>query len=423
MTYMISGEILMKKFLSKAAPYAVFAACGLSFNLLYSWAVGRSSSVGSILLDVLLFVCSASLIATLIRRRVLPAALVRALDRLAGKSPMSLLRGVGVFVSSYPLLILGLVSIVVWGRSAPAVQSLPATAQAMYSAANLLGMGWFVFNMVAITFSPSRVVTNGVNLVEKFILYILVLVFIRVFGAELAEGVELAKSNPDGALAVVAAFVLLRVAFSFAPNRQSPYVVARGAAMMGRADQIRRPRLPADLHRTAVHEAGHLILFGARGEWPSDLTVNVLSEVGPDDIYRGQVVHARPESDTLTESALLWSMRMRLAGGEAERITFGERADGGSGDNDNWLTDATAYLLCGFGEVFYANPATTAQREHNRVVLNGLKGRCMDDARALLEANREVLDELAAAILESKVMHIEALTPFLSRVAKTASEV
>jgi len=177
-----------------------------------------------------------------------------------------------------------------------------------------------------------------------------------------------------------------------------------------------KPRKPEDIQRTAIHEAGHVLLFAMRGELPEAFTVSVHAEISGHDLYRGRVEYAQPAPDVLTEGYLRWSMLMHLAGAEAEFIALGERADGAQTDNEKWLGAATAYLSSGFGEVFYAAPADDAQIEHNRVVLNALKSECTQEVRTFFTANRQVLDELSAVIAKDKVLNREQLVPYVARV-------
>jgi hypothetical protein len=131
---------------------------------------------------------------------------------------------------------------------------------------------------------------------------------------------------------------------------------------------------------------------------------------------RGQVTHGDKAPEGQTEGYLYWYMLMRLAGSEAEYIATGERADGFRDDNSAWLDVATTYLLSGFGEVFYKEPDSDMQLNHNRAVLNDLKARCVSEVRDLLTANRTLLDELAVTIADQKTMNRDQLAPYLTRV-------
>jgi hypothetical protein len=210
--------------------------------------------------------------------------------------------------------------------------------------------------------------------------------------------------------------IVVRFAFAFAPARSVE--AARNVEPAGYAVMAHHlgERLAQDIHRTAVHEAGHLLLYGCRGELPAELAVKVLAKIGCRDLDCGQVTHGDKAPDVQTEGNLYWYMLMLLAGSEAEYIATGERADGARDDNSAWLDVATAYLSSGFGEVFYKEPDSDIQLNHNRAVLNDLKARCVREVRELLTANRNLLDELAAAIADQKTMNRDQLAPYLTRV-------
>lgn len=396
---------------------AISATAGLAFNLMLGWLLGWHLSVFGLAVNVLTFISGAALTGYLIEKRLLPGILLRALDRVPPVSAkalgMSLLR----FGAEYPALVFGLVAIPLLAGSTPPVETLPKAAQAVYNAALILGLLWIVASAISLAFFAPATVGGAISLVERFILFSLVLFVVRSIGPELADGVRIAKENPDACLAVVAAFILLRVAFAFSPSRN--YVVAHGSMEVAGYAVARprpKPRKPEDIFRTAIHEAGHVLMFATRGELPEAFTVSVRAEISGQDLYRGQVEYAQPAPDVLTEGYLRWSMQMHLAGAEAEFVALGERADGAETDNAKWLTAATAYLSSGFGEVFYAKPIGDAQIEHNRIALNALKAECTEEVRAFLNANRQVLGELSAVIAKDKFLNRDQLAPYAARV-------
>jgi hypothetical protein len=398
---------------------AISAAAGLAFNLLLGWLLRWHLSALGIAVNLVTFISASALARYLIDKRLLPGILLRALDRVPAVSAKALGAGLLRFVAEYPALVFGLIAIPLWAGSAPPVETLPKVAQAVYNATLILGLLWIVASAISLAFLAPATVSGAVSLVERFILLSLVLFVVRSFGPELADGVRIAKENPDASLAVVAAFVLLRVAFALSPSRS--YAVSRGSMEVAGYAVARprpMPRKPEDIQRTAIHEAGHVLMFVTRGELPEAFTVSVRAEISGYDLYRGQVEHAQPAPDVLTEGYLRWSMQMLVAGAEAEYVALGERADGAQTDNAKWLTAATAYLSSGFGEVFYTEPAGDAQIEHNRLVLNALKSECTQEVRMFLTANRQVLDELSAVIAKDKFLNRDQLAPYVARVVR-----
>jgi hypothetical protein len=398
---------------------AANVAAGVLLNLVAGWLRDWHVSPLGFTGGVIGFTAAGMLAAYLRDTRRLPGVVLQVLDRLQQTRPKDLARGLLRFVSEHPASVFGLLAVLAWGQTVPAVGTLPASAQAIYNATHTIGMTWLVLWMIwraaydaILSGNPVAV---AISLVERFIMLSLALVAVRAFGVELADVVASVKANPDGALAFVAALIVVRVAFAFAPARS--VAAARGIGAIGPAVQAQpRKRSAQDIHRTAVHEAGHLLLYSGRAELPADLSVKVLSELGDMDLYRGQVTHADNTPTVRTEGYLHWSMLMHLAGAEAEYIALGERADGSRGDNSAWLNAATVYLSSGFGEVFYAEAAGDAQLAHNRAVLNDLKARCVRQVREFLAANRVLLAELAGAIAEQKTMSRAQLAPYLARV-------
>lgn len=338
----------------------------------------------------------------------------QAQERLSQDGQKALLQGAARFLLEKFLLVFGMAAVAVFDALVPASGTLPASAQAMYDATTVLGtltlvcwMGQRVFGVLEWEESLSDTIKGCI---VRFILLAQAMIAIRAFGADLAGVVEKVKSNPDQTLGVVAALILVRVAFGVAPERRGVPVSYRGAAA------VRRQRSSQDVHRTAVHEAGHLCLYGGKAELPPGLVVKVFAEMGDQDVYRGFVGHSVHPPGMLTEGYLRWSMLLHLAGSEAERVVLGERADGSASDNSKWLDAATTYLSSGFGEVFYADPFDDDKLAHNRAVLNDLKAECTEDVRAILMENRALLDELTDVILEKKVMDRDEIAPYLVRV-------
>lgn len=397
---------------------AISATTGLAFYLMFGRLLGWHLSALGVAFNVATFTSASALTGYLVDKRLLPGILLRALDRVPPVSAKALGTGLVRFVAEYPALVFGLIAVIpLWTGNAPRLETLPPTAQAVYNATLILGLLWIVVSAVSVAIFAPATVASAISLVERFVLLSLVLVAVRAFGQELSDVVRIAKENPDASLAVAAAFVLLRAAFALSPTRMN--VVARGSLEVAGYAVARprpRPRKPEDILRTAIHEAGHVLMFAKRGELPETFTVSVRAEISGHDLYRGHVEHAQPAPDVLTEGYLRWSMQMLLAGAEAEYVALGERADGAQTDNAKWLTTATAFLSSGFGEVFYAEPASDAQIEHNRVVLNALKAECTEEVRTFLNTNQQVLDELSTAIAKDKVMNRDQLAPYVARV-------
>lgn len=321
----------------------------------------------------------------------------------------------------HPVLSLGLLLGWALETGAPATETLPPAALAIHQATLFGGIGLlliqFLWSAAVGASGGHRLGRSAVIALERLALIALALVSIRRFGLDLADAITVAKHDPDTAMAIVAAAVLLRVILAIAPNRPpvNGYEALRGVAVIA----PRAQRLPADIHRTALHEAGHLLLFAARDVLPDDLHVKVFDVLGPLDEFRGQVTHVNDRPAVLTEQYLWWSMLMRLGGTEAERVVLGDRGDGAVQDSSNWIWDATAFLANGFGTVFYAQPDGEDQREHNRAALNDLKAQCTEVVHDFLSRNEDLLAELGEVIARELRLDRERIEPFLRRAIGT----
>lgn len=321
----------------------------------------------------------------------------------------------------HPLLSIG--PLLVWAveKGAPATASLPPAALALHQASLLGGIGLlliqFLWSAAAGEGGDHGLGRSAVVTLERLTLLAMALVSIRLFGLDLAEGFNVAKHDPDTAMAIVVAAILLRVILAIAPSRPlvHGYKALRGVAVT----TSRAQRLSADIRRTAIHEAGHLLLFAARDALPDDLHVKVFEVLGPLDEFRGQVTHVNDRPEVLTEQYLWWSMLMRLGGTEAERVVLGDRGDGAIQDSANWIWDATTFLANGFGTVFYALPDGEIQREHNRAALNDLKAQCTEVVHDFLSRNAELLAEFGQVIASQLQLDRERIEPFLQRAIGT----
>jgi len=333
----------------------------------------------------------------------------------------------GQLLAEHPLLFAWLAFVIGARTIAPSAESLPKAAHDVYTAAMVTGAMWI--SLTALWRLMTLVATGlhrevALYVFERLVMLAAGLLLIRINASYIIDCLAWAKAHPDAMLAAAAGAVVVVGMFSLAPRRlpagtaitygAEPYERGISKASMVAA---RQRRAAEEIRRTAIHEAGHLLYFADLPELPADLSVRVLEEIGPTDEFRGQVWHGGNWPAVQTEHFPHWSMLMRLAGSEAEYVLLGDRADGSNGDNANWLRAAVTFLDSGFGEVYYPDAHIPAEREHNRAVLNTLKAAHVDEVRARLSRNREVLTELADAILEHKTMSREEIAPYLARVS------
>lgn len=304
------------------------------------------------------------------------------------------------------------------------LDSLTAQMQMLHQWTLVIGLGawllWVVSHGVPAAISGDRplmyIVAHGF---VRIALVGLVLLVERCLDDEFAWVVPMLKDNPELAYSISLGAVLVYAALSFAPRMSTREMRVATAHAMMNSEAPRWARERKDVHRTSVHEAGHVLMFALKKTLPSSLKVEVFTHLGRHDEYRGKVTHPNELGDTLLESELVWKMLLSLSGTEAELLVFGERANGTFGDNQSWMQAAHAYLSSGFGEPYYSKPSDDAQYEHNLLVMTRLKEVCTTRVAAFMTANQELLQELGLVIEESRVMQLEQLQPYLERVVGT----
>lgn len=316
-----------------------------------------------------------------------------------------------------PVIAIGMLALVV-DHSAPAINAVPDSAAAVYRLVLLGGAavlaGTLLGAAVSRPWGRGAALSHGVRVTATRVMLLwLALGLIRLLGTDLDSLVGWIVMNPHDALTLLAAAAVLHTVFAVIPDRPEE----RGYEALPAFATVttRRVRSASDIFRTAVHEAGHLLLYAARPELPSDLTVTVLFEIGPTDTYRGQVTHTEGTPDIFTESYMWWSMLLHLGGSEAEAVVLGDRGDGSQGDYLSWMGVANAFLANGFGQAYFVQSSGDEQREHNRAVLNDLKARGTYVVSEYLLANSALLADLAHLIVGELTLTREQLEPLLSR--------
>ena len=326
-------------------------------------------------------------------------------------------------VVQHPALAIGFATAMSLAVVAPSLDALPVAVQEVYRIVLAAGVSGLLMSlimglsagMVGETKVPKTLMTT---FIQRLVLLTAALELIKAAGRPLADMLQWIHAHPDGALAAVTGALLARGIVSLLPAPNTDHE-AYGYGVAAAASNERRTLSVEDIRRAAVHEAGHLLSFAALPALPADLTVNVLEELRPEDGTSGYVRYTRVVRELSTESELCWVMFCALAGAEAELCLLGERSDGATADNRDWLRAASRFLASGLGEVFYEVPAGEAQIAHNRAVLNGLKASHVVELGRFFDGNRAVLADLAQTIEENKTLCCAEIRPYLDRVVLT----
>lgn len=169
----------------------------------------------------------------------------------------------------------------------------------------------------------------------------------------------------------------------------------------------------------AAHEAGHALVYAALGALPADIKL-VLNEKADARgalgfITNVKVPHRLPEARFVE-----WYLHMLLAGKAGEAAVHGTATLGGAKDHQRWLREATTFLASQENGVFYVNPQSKLELEHNEAKLDALKAQQQETLRRFFAVNADIHQALAQDLREQRTMEREALLPYLSRVKMVA---
>jgi ATP-dependent Zn protease len=178
---------------------------------------------------------------------------------------------------------------------------------------------------------------------------------------------------------------------------------------------------PAELERTARHEAGHAFLSWLSGDKPSYLTIVARSGHG------GYMQHGDNESKGIyTRAELLARIRTALGGRAAEMVYYGEDegvSTGASGDLAT-ATDVARSIICAYGmdEDFglaVIEPSGAGSAEVREAVNKILKAELENAIRSLRE-HRGAVDALVSALLKENRLTGKQIDDILVQAASPA---
>ena len=178
---------------------------------------------------------------------------------------------------------------------------------------------------------------------------------------------------------------------------------------------------PAELERTARHEAGHAFLSWLSGDKPSYLTIVARSGHG------GYMQHGDNESKGIyTRAELLARIRTALGGRAAEMVYYGEDegvSTGASGDLAT-ATDIARSIICAYGmdEDFglaVIEPSGAGSAEVREAVNKILKAELENAIRSLRD-HRGAVDALVSALLKENRLTGKQIDDILVQAASPA---
>ncbi|WP_122530946.1 hypothetical protein [Pseudomonas viridiflava] len=217
-------------------------------------------------------------------------------------------------------------------------------------------------------------------------------------------------------LTCLAGLVTLGVVASLPINLLSQYLFSRFDFCRSIKTPWRHviPFTKQDHRSIAIHEAGHAIIMALDPLIDDNCKVYLAQD--PADGTFGYCRHARWPHNIHSRDYYVMRMVGYLAGVEAERLVIGSPGMGGSSDYRIWLELAQRMMRTDPDEVFFPDPKTAPEIEHNRLALNDMRRKHQAIARKILEVNQEVLEQLAARLMECFELKGPELLGFLERV-------
>ncbi|TAL80716.1 MAG: hypothetical protein EPN77_19450 [Candidimonas sp.] len=317
-----------------------------------------------------------------------------------------------------------LAAIFAWRHSASSAAALPSIARGIVSGAGLFGeiaiTAWLVIRVQRVTvrgWTVAAVWDLLLGLADRLLIYAFLVTGLRAFAPVLQPAIAAAIAAPGvalgGVVGAAAMFVALRVP-TYAPTT-AKHIRALGTRN-GAAERAQRSN--EDIRRTALHEAGHALLYAVLPRLPDDMAISVRTAAGPADPDLGVLMH-KPMALPRGEKFLRWEMLMVRAGAAAERVIYGHAYEGIRDDSQRWVNLACRYLGAGFGEVFFAPPEEPSHVEHNRAALNALRAEQDLALREFFEQNLAVLYDLSDMLAEAGTLRDHALLEQIVRVTFT----
>lgn len=176
---------------------------------------------------------------------------------------------------------------------------------------------------------------------------------------------------------------------------------------------------PAELKRTALHEAGHALLCWLSGEDPSYLTVVARGSHG------GYMMHGDHESKgSYTADELLARIRVSLGGRAAELVYYGERdglSTGPCGDLEN-ATRLAQQIICVYGmdkafgmAVIDPNKTEGQLKERLNAAVNEILDRELENAVKIIKDSKPAVDALSEELTSKNHLSENEISAILEK--------
>lgn len=172
-----------------------------------------------------------------------------------------------------------------------------------------------------------------------------------------------------------------------------------------------------DRYVTAVHEAGHVLMF-ALAPRNAHLRAEVRRRQDGEQVTLGRVAYAKRDWQVGADT-MQWEMQHFLAGAEAERALLGDVHGRNGSDLARHEQVLRAYLASHApGELIFA-AGTEADAQHNAAVLARHRAAQQAQVQAFMQANLGTLERVADALVMRGSLEARDLYPLLRGVRVT----
>lgn len=172
-----------------------------------------------------------------------------------------------------------------------------------------------------------------------------------------------------------------------------------------------------DRYVTAVHEAGHVLMF-ALVPRNAHLRAEVRRRQEGEQVTLGRVSYAKRDWQVGADT-MQWEMQHFLAGAEAERALLGDVHGRNGSDLARHEQVLRAYLASHApGELIFA-AGTEADAQHNAAVLARYRAAQQAQVQAFMQANLGTLERVADALVLRGSLEARELYPLLRGVRVT----
>jgi hypothetical protein len=166
---------------------------------------------------------------------------------------------------------------------------------------------------------------------------------------------------------------------------------------------------PEEIWRVAVHEAGHLLLYGELERLPED-TMGVVDKE-PKYAFGGFVLPVHMENALeATSDMLRWQATLAYAGGTAERLIFGANTEGAASDHEQ-ADKFIARLASVLHTDYFPTPVNPSEEQANIAAVCRLRESCRNRAEAFLKANMAQLLQIAEMLKAAECVDSEQFYP------------